>query len=322
MPKGAVNPHGFDMGGGGKILDNRMGQADPTQIQPWVLSAGGSKFGLSQKDVDRMVADYGANTTGENAYTRLTGSLGGQDKATEALREAGIPGIRYLDQGSRFTPQAAIDFSQHLDGSQRFTVNGPKGDMHFNSMKEAQDYIEGLRTRNYVVFPGEEKNVKILERNGQLIKALEDYKTPAEYGGDHRPPMSGSGAPLHDLTGGGTVYPDDVYSHNAARYYGHGNPEDDAALFRKIHALKGKPDEMVDIFRAVPKEAFVNGQQPPFNHGDWVTISRKYAVEHGESTLNGDYKIMRARVPAKSLFTNGDSPYEFGLDRIAGGIAR
>ena len=145
---------------------------------------------------------------------------------------------------------------------------------------------------------------------------------PDEYGGLHRPPMSNSGAPLHDLTGGGKVYPDDVYSYNAARYYGAGNPEDDSALFQKIHALKGKPDEMVDIFRAVPKEAFVGGKQPPFNHGDWVTISRKYAVEHGEGALNGEYKIMRARVPAKALFTNGDSPYEFGLDRIAGGIDR
>mgnify|MGYP003404932985 CR=1 FL=1 len=110
LPKGSVNPHGLDMGGGGKILDNRMGQADPTQVQPWVLSSGGSKFGLSQKDVDRMVADYGANTTGENAYTRLTSHLGGQDPATEALRNAGIPGIRYLDGGSRGAGQGSSNF--------------------------------------------------------------------------------------------------------------------------------------------------------------------------------------------------------------------
>ncbi len=110
MPKGEVNPHGLDMGGGGKILDNRMGQADPKQVQPWVLSSGGSKFGLSQKDVDRMVADYGANTTGENAYTRLTGSLGRQEKATAALRQAGIPGIRYLDQGSRIGGKGTSNF--------------------------------------------------------------------------------------------------------------------------------------------------------------------------------------------------------------------
>jgi hypothetical protein len=130
MPKGAVNPHGLDMGGG-KILDNRMGQADPTQVQPWVLSSGGSKFGLSQKHVDRMIAEYGANTTGENAYTRLTAHLGSQGAATEALRKAGLPGIRYLDGGSRYS---------------------------------------GTGTSNFVVFPGEESALTILTRNGQPLK--------------------------------------------------------------------------------------------------------------------------------------------------------
>ena len=43
-----------------------------------------------------------------------------------------------------------------------------------------------------------------------------------EYGGEHRPPGPDSGAPLHDLTGGGNVYPDDVYGANGLRYYGTG----------------------------------------------------------------------------------------------------
>jgi hypothetical protein len=128
--------------------------------------------------------------------------------------------------------------------------------------------------------------------------------------------MSDSGAPLHDLTGGGKVYPDDVYGPNAARYYGSGEDEAaDMALFAKLHALRGKPDELVDVFRAVPPEAFVGGRQPKFQTGDWVTPSRRYAVQHGESTLGGKYKIMRARFPAKAIFTNGDSAYEAGLDR-------
>jgi hypothetical protein len=43
----------------------------------------------------------------------------------EFLRNKGIPGVKYLDEGSR---------------------------------------AEGKGTRNFVVFPGEEKNLKILER--------------------------------------------------------------------------------------------------------------------------------------------------------------
>jgi hypothetical protein len=39
--------------------------------------------------------------TGGDYYTRLTLEMGSKEKASEALRQAGIPGIRYLDQGSR-----------------------------------------------------------------------------------------------------------------------------------------------------------------------------------------------------------------------------
>jgi len=48
------------------------------------------------------------------------------------------------------------------------------------------------------------------------------------------------------------------------------------------------------------------------NTGDWVTLSKTYAKEHGESALNGEYKIISKTVNAKELFTNGDSINEFG----------
>ena len=86
--------------------------------------------------------DFDANELGQSIYNRLmhqnraagieSGRLanttlhGAQTKASEDLRAFGIPGIRYLDAGSR--------------------GQGGSG------------------TRNFVVFPGEEKKVKILER--------------------------------------------------------------------------------------------------------------------------------------------------------------
>jgi hypothetical protein len=97
LPKGDVSPQGLDMGGGGQILDNRNGKVKPGSSAPWILKSGDSLFDLSQKDVDRMVKGQ----TGEAAYTRLTASLGSQSAATQALHDAGIPGLRYLDQGSR-----------------------------------------------------------------------------------------------------------------------------------------------------------------------------------------------------------------------------
>ena len=61
------------------------------------------------------------------------------------LRNKGIPGIRYLDGGSRGA---------------------------------------GAGTSNYVVFPGEESALKILERNGQPVNALQNVvrEPPAAYG--------------------------------------------------------------------------------------------------------------------------------------------
>lgn len=50
------------------------------------------------------------------------------------------------------------------------------------------------------------------------------------------------------------------------------------------------------------------------NPGDWVTPVRQYAVEHGEGVLRGDYEIIKKRVKAKDIYTNGDSWMEWGYD--------
>jgi hypothetical protein len=43
-----------------------------------------------------------------------------------------------------------------------------------------------------------------------------------------------------------------------------------------------------------------------------VAISKQYAKNHGESVLLGNYKIASMRVPAKHVWTNGDSVHEWG----------
>ena len=48
----------------------------------------------------------------------------------------------------------------------------------------------------------------------------------------------------------------------------------------------------------------------PFN-----TLSqtqRDTLKEHGEGPLGGDYKILKQKVPAKSIWTNADSIHEYG----------
>jgi hypothetical protein len=75
------------------------------------------------------------NTKGQAIYHALQREGGSASSAARELRAAGIPGIRYLDQGSRG---------------------------------------QGQGTSNFVVFPGEEELLRILERNGVPIQSLLD----------------------------------------------------------------------------------------------------------------------------------------------------
>lgn len=129
------------------------------------------------------------------------------------------------------------------------------------------------------------------------------------YKGQHEAPMKDSGKPLHDLT---DVYPEDFYSFEAPRLYGHGMDESrDARIIRQIQSFKGRPDRPVTIYRAVPKDT---PRGTKINTGDWVTTDREYAVEHGLGALGGNYKIIKQTAKARDLFTNGDSIYEMGYD--------
>lgn len=187
----------------------------------------------------------------------------------------------------------------------------------------------------------------------------------SEYGIAHRPPGPDDGAPLHDLTGGGNIYPDDIYSAKAAQYYGHHGANDpvDRKTINIIQSFRGKPNAKVTIYRAIPKELtnddrlavlelqlkryrargtlpaeaegkYKNGsawyeaarneqdalmakpaepkEKRTINRGDWVTVNRDYAKEHGESQFDGEYAILSKTVKAREIFTNGDSIHEFG----------
>lgn len=50
------------------------------------------------------------------------------------------------------------------------------------------------------------------------------------------------------------------------------------------------------------------------NPGDWVTISREYAVLHGRSSLRDAYRILSKTVRAIDLYTEGNSLHEWGYD--------
>jgi len=128
------------------------------------------------------------------------------------------------------------------------------------------------------------------------------------YRGSHTAPGPDFGAPLYDLTGGGKMYPADVYSPKAAQYYRTGHPVADKEAFAIAQRVKGNPDATVTMYRAVPKDKNIT----TINQGDWVTLSKNYAKNHGDYVLKGNYKIIEQKVKAKDLWTNADSIHEFG----------
>jgi hypothetical protein len=116
---------------------------------------------------------------GAEVYARFSGmpkghaqfgsDRGGQIGASQELSNAGVRGIRYLDGGSR-------------NQAQRWIAKHPKGGENvFNSEAELAAFVKRNpeftaikpdTSYNYVVFPGMEDKVKILERNGIPIKGL------------------------------------------------------------------------------------------------------------------------------------------------------
>lgn len=147
-------------------------------------------------------------------------------------------------------------------------------------------------------------------------------ETEDDYRGEHSAP-SRDDSPLHDVAP--KTYPEDFYSSNGFRYYADYGEPHDRESYNKVARNRHKPDEKVWIHRAIPTSVYKQALEKaktsgksPLNHmirrGDWVTISKQYAHEHGKSALNGDYKIASMRVPAKHVFTNGDSIHEWGYD--------
>jgi hypothetical protein len=132
------------------------------------------------------------------------------------------------------------------------------------------------------------------------IKEEEDYQ------GGHSAPMADDGSPLWNISAEGH-YPKDVYGPNGRSWYGTGSDLDWEA-YDVIRGAHGRRDKQLTIYRAVPKG--LKG----INRGDWVTTVRGYAKEHGESALNGEYDILKKKVTARDIFTDGNSWMEWGYD--------
>jgi hypothetical protein len=122
---------------------------------------------------------YGKDVTPNqflNTWEAIAGRTGAGE---EALRQAGIPGIRYLDQGSRSNFRVQNTYKGQPYGEP----------VSFMTEQQAKDYAaeqiaKGFGadlkpgTSNFVVFPGNEDLLRILEVNGEELLNPIMYRDP------------------------------------------------------------------------------------------------------------------------------------------------
>lgn len=127
---------------------------------------------------------------------------------------------------------------------------------------------------------------------------------------DHQAPNS-KDETAHNLSDIDLCYGGDgsIYSPKAVYYYGEGRSYDQKAI-NVIRSAKNNPEKMITVYRAVPTSI----KDSRVRNGDWVAIVKEYAEEHGERILNNGFRIIENNVPAKFLYSNGDSINEFGYD--------
>jgi hypothetical protein len=127
----------------------------------------GSSFGTGEQTLKAIAFER-----------RMKGLDDSPAAVAQQLKDMGIPGVRYLDEKSRGNFMIQNTYKGQPYGEP----------VSFMTEKQAKDYAaqqvekgfgvqEISGTRNFVVFPGEEKSMTILERNGQPANALVKNKT-------------------------------------------------------------------------------------------------------------------------------------------------
>jgi hypothetical protein len=167
------------LGGKGHMYEVNI-NADPDAFLDWdkplsehseatrqAIAAAAANFeprGPLAKGINQNLRSGNLNLTGEQAYTGIGGLSGGPEKiaASEVLRQAGIPGIKYLDAGSRgaggnglATARRNLQLAEQdlaANPSDRYLQRDVED---WRSNVAAEEKALSKASRNYVVFSDE-----------------------------------------------------------------------------------------------------------------------------------------------------------------------
>ena len=207
-----------------------------------------------------------------------------------------------VSRGESIVIKDSTQIKSAEDGGNIGTFSEAEGDIRYSE----RDYpIDDLKYE-HAVKNNPEKAREMLDKR----RKEQGYNDNFDWRMDHKAPNSHDDT-AHSIDQLDKAYGGDgsLYSSKAVYYYGEGRAYDRKAI-KVIQSVRNNPDAMVTIYRAVPTSI----KDTRVRNGDWVAIVKEYAEEHGNRVLDGDYRIIENTVPAKYLFSNGDSINEFGYD--------
>lgn len=194
------NQQGFSHDSGGALLHLEV-KPEEHELLDWDKPLGGQSqhvqdtlagLGISQLDLLKHIGvspdsvrasgPGGRFGVGADIYRMMSQAHGGGDNsarlASETLHEAGIPGLRFLDQNSRQIQQQITDAQHGLKLLQTMPpewANTPGGKDAARNIEILQDKITNLRVKplshNYVIFHPD--NIRITGRNGQMLDPVD-----------------------------------------------------------------------------------------------------------------------------------------------------
>ena len=254
------------------------------------------------EDVKGVHFPYPPTTDKLNAYNKAIGSV---EDIKNVILDAGFDGVKSkFGHSYEYIVFKSNQIKSATDNTGAFSKEND--DIRFSRKKLSESDERYLELANK--YKDGDLSVESELRAMVDSKAGENGFGKPDYRMDHSAP-NGSDEISQSIDNLKGLYPDDLYSNKGYQYYGSGYDSMDRKAWEVLKRVKGNPDAKVTIYRAYPK-----GTGGTITNGDWVTIVRDYAVEHGEANLDGDYQIVSKDVKAKEIFTNADSLLEQGYD--------
>ena len=264
-------------------------------------------------------ADY------KTAYVEPGIRLGATDDAGVKIREwlqsRGYDGVIEEEDGNVFEYKVfdPTQIKSSTDNRGTYDPNNPDITFSINTKALDREYLEAV----------EKGDMEKAQRMVNEFAKVKGYVVDDSWKMDHRAPSKSGDTPqerqkngevsLLDMADGFGIIPEEMIMDSSRNLELGWDNAHMNALYAVRHAMEQRRSLVkkgnnqtptITMYRAVPRDI----KEDNFRGGDWVTPSMEYAREHGESNLDGKYRIISHRVSIKDAYWNGDDICEWGYD--------